>query len=420
MIRSFLPALALALAAPLALPAGLSAEAPVRILSGEVLYRERIALPEDAQVVVELRDDMGLLLGAARFASGGRQVPIDYAVTVPPGVGGMLRAGIFQGARPGWVSAGVPVAAGEADVELPPLLLQRHVVMGFASALDCGAERAEIGFVDEVARLRIRGEVLDLLPVPAASGARFVAADDPGTSVHTRGDHARITLRGEELAECMLAVPPALLPLEARGNEPFWFLAMTPDRLVLRGIDGVEIDAAWEPHPEEVSGGVALAGPEALEILLREDICRDTMTGMPYPYSVAISRDGKVREGCGGTPERLLVGFHWRVTDIGGAAPGDGVEVSIVFGEDGGISGRAACNRYAGRWTLGGEGLGISPLASTKMACPPALMEVEGRMLAMLPTIDRFDIDDEGALVLLSADRPVLRALPARPDPAAP
>lgn len=52
-------------------------------VTGTVFYLPRIALPDDAEVVVEIRDtndDKIALLGETRFATQGKQIPIAFSV----------------------------------------------------------------------------------------------------------------------------------------------------------------------------------------------------------------------------------------------------------------------------------------------------------------------------------------------------
>ncbi|MGH8168649.1 MAG: META domain-containing protein, partial [Woeseiaceae bacterium] len=70
------------------------------------------------------------------------------------------------------------------------------------------------------------------------------------------------------------------------------------------------------------------------------------------------------------------------------------------FGEDGTVSGRASCNSYGATWTLTGEGLTVSRGHSTLMACSPALDNQEREFLRVLESANRFDITDDGALMI--------------------
>lgn len=109
---------------------------------------------------------------------------------------------------------------------------------------------------------------------------------------------------------------------------------------------------------------------------------------------------------------------RWIVQEIGGIAVVAGSAVTLVLQADGAISGSAGCNRYLGQAKLDGDRLAIAPLATTRMACSPALMDQENRYLEALGKAERLALDATGALSLFSAGA----AGPTRfvPDPAAP
>ena len=69
----------------------------------------------------------------------------------------------------------------------------------------------------------------------------------------------------------------------------------------------------------------------------------------------------------------------------------DGLVVTLVFINDR-ISGRAGCNTYFGSLTAGDRPAEITPgkIGSTRMACPPAAMELENRYLQALSGVTGF------------------------------
>lgn len=81
---------------------------------------------------------------------------------------------------------------------------------------------------------------------------------------------------------------------------------------------------------------------------------------------------------------------------------------SILF-LNGKLHGSAGCNHYAGEYAATGErGLSISErIATTMMACAPALAEQERRYLALLPTVSSYETSD-ATLQLLNAQQGVV------------
>jgi heat shock protein HslJ len=62
--------------------------------------------------------------------------------------------------------------------------------------------------------------------------------------------------------------------------------------------------------------------------------------------------------------------------------------ITIAFAPDGTVSGLAACNRYTGRYSIGGDGtLTFGPLAQTRKLCEPALDAAEREYAAALAKV---------------------------------
>jgi len=95
-----------------------------------------------------------------------------------------------------------------------------------------------------------------------------------------------------------------------------------------------------------------------------------------------------------------IQGTEWIVEDIGGSGIIDNSRVTLNFGIDGSLSGRASCNTYRASYTAVGQKLEIGDAAATMMACAPALMEQERKFLDILAAVKSFRLDDTGALVL--------------------
>ena len=99
---------------------------------------------------------------------------------------------------------------------------------------------------------------------------------------------------------------------------------------------------------------------------------------------------------------RLQAG-EWRIEDIGGQGVIDNSPATLVFGSDGRLSGNASCNRLIASYTVQGEKITISPTGLTMMACQPALMNQERKLVDLLNAVSSYRIDDTGALVLRTA-----------------
>jgi len=77
-----------------------------------------------------------------------------------------------------------------------------------------------------------------------------------------------------------------------------------------------------------------------------------------------------------------LAGSEWGIVQDGGK-PGRFVQ----FRADGVVGGSSGCNRFTGAYNQNGDELTFGPLASTRMACPPDVMEQEQQFLTMLGNV---------------------------------
>lgn len=76
-----------------------------------------------------------------------------------------------------------------------------------------------------------------------------------------------------------------------------------------------------------------------------------------------------------------LANTEWLLEDLGGQGVVDRVQSTIRFGEDGRITGTGGCNRYFAGFEREGDRLSVGVIGSSRMLCPPAVMEQEGQFL---------------------------------------
>lgn len=99
---------------------------------------------------------------------------------------------------------------------------------------------------------------------------------------------------------------------------------------------------------------------------------------------------------------------RWTIEDVNGGGVIDNAALEIAFeGGDAGsarVNGRAGCNRFVGSWKQAGNTVELGPLATTRMACPPALMELEAKTVATLAAVRSVSQDRSGAVRLLAPD----------------
>jgi len=284
----------------------------------------------------------------------------------------------------------------------------------FASVLRCGDQLVTVGMVGDAVQLTVGETRYALRQVEAASGAKYEAADDPATTFWSRGDRAMLVVKGTRYPECV-RVDAAAPAFRAGGNEPGWEIEIGT-RMVFATADGrIRVDALT-PAARTVAGAqhyVVSSGSNNLDVTVADRLCTDSMSGMPHPNAVTVLLDGNTLHGCGGDPAVLLQGGEWAVEDIGGTGVVDHTRATLNFGANGRLTGKGSCNTYMGSYSLTGEGLSVSKMASTMMACPPALMQQESRFHEILGQVKRFRFGSDGALILEAGDG---RTITARRD----
>lgn len=387
--------------------AGETAVKPAALpIKGALVYRERVALPPDSIAVVELRDSSFTeILATQRIPLAGKQVPIPFELSANraallAGKTYSVRGAIEQAGQVKWLSAAVAIDPQQVAIDLGMLNLQ--AVQGGepeALAWRCGDQLVNTEQIDSKLRLTLGNAHYKLRQVEAASGAQYVAVDDATTTFWSKGERARLTLKGKAYSECVRADTPAVA-FRASGNEPGWQLEMGT-RTLFTTADGATRIEALTPVAEPTAGARRYAVAPNLQVTITPRLCVDSMSGLPRPDSVSVVLDARKLHGCGGDPASLLQGAEWVVEDIAGTGIVDGSRATLNFGTDGGLAGSGSCNRYSGSYTLTGENLSVSSkTAMTMMACVPALMQQESRFMLLLSQVRRFRFAAGGALIL--------------------
>ena len=178
-----------------------------RVVSGQIVVLERMALPEDTVLFVDASDGLDLPRASLRQRSAGAQSPFAFSLNVPADMTVILRAGLRAGDDMVWMTEPQIIAPGGQDVVLPDLRALQVQAMGHATLLQCGTQLAELGRLPDEVRLRLNEQVLALRAQPAASGALYVADDNPATSLHLKGGNAILTVDGAQLSECTVSAP---------------------------------------------------------------------------------------------------------------------------------------------------------------------------------------------------------------------
>jgi uncharacterized lipoprotein YbaY/heat shock protein HslJ len=325
-------------------------------ITGELTYRERIALPPQSVAVVQLRDVSladapSAIIAEQRIDLAGRQVPVPFTLTVD-------RAKLTTGRR--YSVRGSISGPGQ----------QQLWTTTDAHMVDPSAQKVELGTL-MMTRASAQG------PAPGTAG---------GTQEST---------------------------FTATGNEPGWRLDMSAQEITLLTNLGKTRVTGPRTAPQisvDTRRFVTTADGKQMIVTIVNRICNDSMSGMPRPQTVTVLYDGQELKGCGGNSADLLQVAEWVVTEMDGKPVAESMRGTLNFGKDGRVTGRSFCNNYGGNYTLTGEGLSIELKISTLMACLPEVGTQEKLFIELLDGVQRFEIDSSGTLILHSSNGRTLKA----------
>lgn len=112
---------------------------------------------------------------------------------------------------------------------------------------------------------------------------------------------------------------------------------------------------------------------------------------------------------------------RWVLADLnGGGAPAAAITLMFDPGDQGTsrVAGSSGCNRFTGSWKQDGRTITLGKFASTMMACPPPIMEVERRFLTTLEAVNTATYTEAGEAILSAPDgrKLLLRRPPEPPE----
>lgn len=114
-----------------------------------------------------------------------------------------------------------------------------------------------------------------------------------------------------------------------------------------------------------------------------------------------------------------ITGTVWNLVELNGEMVA-AEKVPTLQLEPGGarVVGFGGVNRFTGGYTLEGDKLSLGLTASTRMAGPPKLMDIESKVFQILGSVTGYEIKGQW-LALKSGDKVVVRAqaMPAQPFP---
>lgn len=440
-----------------------------RTIAGTVTYRTRIALPANAEIVVEASDADGKVLAEKTMPTQGRQPPFPYTLQIPPDVGATLRAGIHVGGQPKWASDPIEIAAGSGPDDGLEIVVKPFRPMGFASRLRCGETDVTLGAVGPNAALEVGGERFELAPVQSAAGKRFAAKDDPETFFQPKDGHSQLSIRGKMLPECSdVKTPPGNSAADPEASGSDGARRANNERVDAEqaGMVGIgDLPASYE-------GELSCPGCEGIRYRLNLLVghryaLRTTYEGTGYQADTTgnwrFLADGMellLAAGSGGgqhlfaveegatlrwldkrmesasllkrdaafqaiephtvQPTDGLENVRWKITELEGAPvvgkPRQPVPSLTLNSLDHSVNGHSGCNLMTGYYLLDNTRLEFGKIATTRRACMPG-MEIEQRFLAVLERVKAWRLNGLKLDLLDANGKPVARFEKEAPKP---
>lgn len=235
---------------------------------------------------------------------------------------------------------------------------------------------------DDEMFISINGETFRMKRVVSASGAKYEAVDDPTTVFWAKGRNATLTIRGREYSKYVL--------LRNSPNENELFLSVDGENFRLRLVpsaSGSRYEAVGDPTTVFWSKG---------------DTATLTVRGKEYMgYDTSDPQPGKATDPQQTT--QIPINVEWSVLSIGGDPIIPGTKVTLRFGHNARLNGRATVNTFSSSWMTVGDRMIIDTAATTMMAGPENFMQQEQRFLKTLAAVCEFKIEN-GKLILTTKD----------------
>lgn len=97
--------------------------------------------------------------------------------------------------------------------------------------------------------------------------------------------------------------------------------------------------------------------------------------------------------GAGAQAGSAVTGIEWTAEAVLGGGVPDNASVTLLLDGQGRAAGRSGCNRYTAGVEIGSGTMRFGPMAGTRMACAPALMDLEAKVLRAFEATRLFVLD---------------------------
>jgi uncharacterized lipoprotein YbaY/uncharacterized membrane protein len=304
------------------------------VYRGYLTYRDRIALPENATVIVSLYQKTSARQMIAEYRiTASQQVPIPFSIKVPETArknptDWILEAEITGGENRSWVlDPPLVVSSQQQDWGVLSLRPSRNKDIGLLPRdplrFICGTTIVKMTFEDaQHVLMQIDDKTYEMRDAVAASGVKYQALGDPDTFFWNKQDQAMVQQEGTLLEDCVQNKPRTakidLVRFYARGNEPPWSVNFSDSDKghvmeIRRGYDAAPATLAVHDHTVDTWGDRQITAENRQEILvliLRPKPCTDSMSGEEFPLQATLEITartdlGQPRQynGCGGIQE---------------------------------------------------------------------------------------------------------------------
>ncbi|MGV8804480.1 MAG: YbaY family lipoprotein [Polaromonas sp.] len=391
-----------------ALVLGLSPAAPVQAqpaqdlltVSGNASYLQRIAMPPEAVLTVQVQDvASAMVLAESREAFGQRQVPLAYSVTVArsainPRMRYAVRASISIGGETQFATTRTyPVLTRGAPSRVN-LLLAAVPEVGQPASPSASAPSTSASTSAPSVRLALPATFAGVLPCTDCMGVAHILTLQPDGSYR---------LHRTDLGK----------PVEPRVEAGRWTADQNGKRIALHSSTG----NAGNPMFFSVRAHATLRQlgnkGQAIESAAHRDLHRMAQVD-PVNEAAAAPPGAKADAGSTTRPATpALQDSYWKLVELGGQPvamlPGQEREVRITLASQGQrLMGFGGCNALGGSYALSGASLKFDPLASAMRLCEPALNALERQVLDALIATTGQRIDGQ-RLTLLGGERVLAR-----------
>lgn len=359
-------------------------------VSGDVIYRERIAMPAGAVVTVRVSDvslaDAPATVIGQEIINDPGNVPVKYSVQydgskILPGHRYAVSARIEVNGELMWISTtNIPVITDGAPTENVQILVQRvGGITGGAPTTDANLEKLQAGgwyWKESVYTDGTKATPAD----PSQYTVNFDSAGSLAAKVDCNQAGGPYTVEGNVITVGQLVSTLALCPPESLGTEFLRDLQALGEFT----FDGDNLVVTLKDNL-----GTITFTPEAATSGMVTEPAAPSLTGVVWEWQGS-------KYNYGTTPN---------------PTPNNPSNYTVQFGDDGQLAAQADCNQAGGPYTVQDGNLSIGPLRSTLALCPEGSLGSE--FLLDLESAAAYSFDGANLVIALREGRGLAYFAPA-------